>query len=390
MQRLYFLIIFLFPLVAQAQLGCTDPNATNFDPDAQDNDGTCVYPETIVSTEILSNLPDQLPECSGMVAYEDYWLTINDSGGGNDIHILDRSTGDYIRKVEILGATNVDWESLTIYQGELYIGDTGNNIGNRMDLGVYKIALADINQDEVTSTFFPYKYEDQIDFDPEPEAHPFDCEAIIVNEQGIHLFTKGWNFGMIGHYLVDINAGSDNAIIVDEINLNGLVTGAHIDENGTLGFTGTDGNAFLWLFFDYQVGAFFSGNKRKIGLGFLGQNESLYLDENQTAWITSEDTFQPGKIFFAQYGSWIVSKEKNLLVTDTFDLFPNPYSNSFQVDWEVSTKTMFNIHSLAGQLLMEGELKLGTNVIEFSNTAGAYLFTTFSNGLIRRKLIIQQ
>ncbi len=149
MQRLYFLAIFLLPLLVRAQSGCTDPMAINYDLNAQENDGSCLYPETNVSTEILNNLPDELPECSGMVGFGNYWITINDSGGGNDLLLLNRITGDYIRKVEILGATNMDWESLTIYQNDLYIGDTGNNIGNRKDLGVYKIALADIEQDEV-------------------------------------------------------------------------------------------------------------------------------------------------------------------------------------------------------------------------------------------------
>ncbi len=390
MQRLYFLLLFLFPFLLQAQLGCTDEMATNFDLNALENDGSCIYPETNVSTTILNNLPDELPECSGMVGYEDYWITINDSGGGNDILLLDRSTGDYIRKVEILGATNVDWESLSIYQNDLYIGDTGNNNGQRTNLGIYKISLADINQDEVTSTFFPYSYEDQVDFNPQPEAHPYDCEGIVIDESGIHLFTKGWDLGLIGHYLVDIFSGSKTAVKVDEINLEGLVTGANLDKNGTLGFTGTDGNAFLWLFYDYQPGQFFSGNKRKIGLGFLGQNESLFLDQNQTAWITSEDTFQPGKIYFLQYGSWIVTGQKNYLDPESLVLYPNPFVASFIVDWKKQKSVQFEITSIAGTKLKSGFLYPGNNQIEFDHPAGLYFISIFSEDEFGTSTLIKQ
>jgi len=364
--------------------------ASNYDSNALQNDGSCLYPETNVSAQILDDLPSELPECSGMVGYENYWIAINDSGGGNDIFLLDRSTGSYIRKIEILDATNVDWESLTIFENNLYIGDTGNNNGNRTNLGVYKISLDELGQDEISSEFFAYKYEDQTDFSPEPEEHPFDCESIIVDENGIHFFTKGWNFGLIGHYLLDISLGNENAVKIDEINLNGLVTGANLDEDGTLGFTGTDGNAFLWLFYDYQPGSFFSGNKRKIGIGFLGQNESLFLDENQTAWITSEDSFQPGKIYFLDYATWIVSSQIDIPSINNFEIFPNPFIDNFSIHWKEKNSARYTLKTLTGVNIMEGLLFEGLNFINSNHSDGFYLLEIYFKGKLSHALVLNQ
>ena len=190
--------------------------------------------------------------------------------------------------------------------------------------------------------------------------------------------------------MIDIQSGSNIAVKIDEINLNGLVTGVHIDKNGTLGFTGTDGNAFLWLFYDYQAGDFFSGNKRKIGLGFLGQNESLYLDDNQTAWITSEDTFQPGKIFFLDYADWIVSSEKNILDDNSYRIYPNPIKTTFHIEWKKNEVAIYQIKAISGVILQTGVVSQGSQEIQTKFPAGVYILTLSTENNFGRSFIVKQ
>ncbi len=390
MQRFYFLLFFIPNLLA-GQMGCPDPMATNYDSFVTINDGSCLYPPTNVSTQILANLPDELPECSGMVAYGNYWIALNDSGGGNDLQILDKATGDFIREIELLNATNVDWEAMYIYEDDLFIADSGNNNGNRQNLGIYKFPLALIEQDEIAVEFYPFSYEDQVDFNPDPEAHPFDCEAMVIDEEGIHLFTKGWDFGKIKHYLFDYESGETILAPVDSFNVNGLVTAASMDDEGTLGFTGVDGDAFLWLFYDYKPREFFSGNKRKIGLGFLGQNESLFFENNETAWITSEDTFQPGKIYSLKYNQWITTGTSDVSKEEFALIFPNPFQNSFEIYAQNLEPFSYKIYNHLGQLLFEKKKSEESRVTALSDApAGPYWLEVYSGDKKYRQLMIKQ
>ena len=96
----------------------------------------------------LADLEDQaITESSGLVASRtspgSYW-THNDAGNGPLIYSFDsqgRSRGVW----RVTGATNYDWEDLSIGPGPkpdtnyLYIGDIGDNDGTRSEIVVYRI-----------------------------------------------------------------------------------------------------------------------------------------------------------------------------------------------------------------------------------------------------------
>ena len=76
-----------------------------------------------------------------------------------------------------------DWEDLAMDEQFLYIGDFGNNGGNRQDMLVYKVALSQINPSTSNADMtqsLSVQYEDQTTFDNEAYKHNFDCEAMIV------------------------------------------------------------------------------------------------------------------------------------------------------------------------------------------------------------------
>jgi hypothetical protein len=96
----------------------------------------------------LADLEDQgITESSGLVASRtspgSYW-THNDAGNGPLIYSFDsqgRSRGVW----RVTGATNYDWEDLSVGPGPkpgtnyLYIGDIGDNDGTRPEIVIYRI-----------------------------------------------------------------------------------------------------------------------------------------------------------------------------------------------------------------------------------------------------------
>lgn len=97
-----------------------------------------------------------LNEVSGMsISHHDSELlwVINDSGGGNQLHAINRHSGINVASIVITGVINRDWEDLDSfhYQGRnwLLIGDIGDNSARRQFLHLYLLPepLADTNGD---------------------------------------------------------------------------------------------------------------------------------------------------------------------------------------------------------------------------------------------------
>ena len=103
----------------------------------------------ITATAQISNavekfaLPANLSESSGAIFFNNKLITHNDSRGENKLFELDTITEQVTRTVAISNATNIDWEDITQDDTSIYIGDIGNNSGNRTDLKIYKISKTD-------------------------------------------------------------------------------------------------------------------------------------------------------------------------------------------------------------------------------------------------------
>jgi len=130
-------------------------------------------------------------------AVEGYW-TLNDGGNQSELYLIDTS-GNVLRTLEVGNLENRDWESLAVDDsGNLYIGDFGNNDHNRSDLRIARVSASDIQYDSVPAETFTFSYEDQSEFPPKRSEHRFDCEAHLVFEDSIYLFTKNWTLPFTG------------------------------------------------------------------------------------------------------------------------------------------------------------------------------------------------
>ena len=116
----------------------------------------------------VSKLPKKLGENSGIVHLKDstFWF-INDSGNSDKIYQANMQ-GDLLKEFRVDNAKNRDWEDLTSdEEGNVYIGDIGNNNSNRKDLVIYKIPNPHKEKgDHITAKKIKFHYPEQKKFPP--------------------------------------------------------------------------------------------------------------------------------------------------------------------------------------------------------------------------------
>lgn len=275
--------------------GCTDPAANNFNPLATRNNGSCTYNAVSRTPALKSNLNAALLENSGLIFWNNRIWTHNDGGNSTALFELD-TTGTIIRTVNVTNAVNVDWEDIAQDENYVYVGDFGNNAsGNRQDLTIYKIAKADLQAgNNVTASLIQFNYADQTDFTAVPgNTTDYDCEAMIVYNGNVYLFTKQWTALGTSVYQLPTTPGTWTA---QKTGSNaapaGLVTGADVSPAqrsvALCGYT-SGGARFLYLLYDFTGTDFFSGNKRFVTMSGFGQTEGIAFKNPEYIFVSREN-----------------------------------------------------------------------------------------------------
>ena len=127
-----------------------------------------------------------VPELSGIVPARtdgEYWCH-SDSGSEAAIYRINKE-GKVLQKVKVTGIPLVDWEAMTKDEnGNLYIGDTGDNDASHNVYTIYQCMepLPGTDSEEVKA--FSFQYEDK---------QPHDCEAIFWMNGKIYLIQKNYD-----------------------------------------------------------------------------------------------------------------------------------------------------------------------------------------------------
>lgn len=309
------LLFFFCSLNAYSQVpGCTDPLANNFNAIASVNDGRCTYNSTSYTPpQKVNRLNDTLVENSGLQWAGNSLWSFNDGGGAAAIYRIDTLSNAIHQRVYLQGATNIDWEDIAFDGTYFYIGDVGNNAnGARTDLTIYKFSLAAIPDyetnpvvtipaNEISRIHFTYSDQPQPPVATGSNYTAFDCEAILIDEGKIHLFTKNWINLSSTHYVIpSIDPGNYAAMPLETLPTNYLVTGADKAMGNKvvtlLGYQNT-GTAlhFMHLLSGYSGGYYFNGNKRKIDLPnviSMGQAEGICFRNGYYGYISNEKFVQ--------------------------------------------------------------------------------------------------
>tara|TARA_R110000868_G_scaffold115383_7_gene308107 strand:+ start:13234 stop:14076 length:843 start_codon:yes stop_codon:yes gene_type:complete len=245
--------------------------------------------------KIIADLPKTLNEASGIEKTIDSDLIWMLNDGGNSPKLYGVSISGKIKKELKINAKNNDWEDLTSDQeGNIYIGDFGNNANKRKNLAILKVSKDSLeNKGEVNIERISFKYENQTKFPPKKKNLYFDCEAFFHFNDSLYLFTKSRvknDFGKTNLYRIPAKQGHHIAEYISSFNscaeLDCWITSADISNDGKK--VVLLNSKSVWLFTSFKGSDFLSGNAKEFPLNHNSQKESICFENENTLYITDE------------------------------------------------------------------------------------------------------
>ncbi|MBR9914210.1 MAG: hypothetical protein GYB32_05185 [Algicola sp.] len=239
----------------------------------------------------LLDLPSDLEEISAIEVVKDsdiLWV-IEDAGNKNNLYGLD-TKGQIAKDIDIDNVQNIDWEDLTSDQdGNIYIGDFGNNAKKREHFAIYKVSNPE-NADDSTEA-------DVISFTLPKNMKSEDFEAFFLYNDFFYLFTKDHKKCEL--IKVPNIVGDHEAVYISEYELPGKhtkVTSADISEDGkTVVLLNHDK---LWKLSGFSTDDFFDGDLKSIPFDHDTQKEGINLIAPNKVLITDErDKSEGGNLY---------------------------------------------------------------------------------------------
>lgn len=196
--------------------------------------------KTLVSFEQLALLKEPLHESSGLIAINEKLFTHNDSGNCASIYEM-ATNGNIVNSITFKHLKNRDWEAMTYDKAFVYIGDFGNNLGNRKDLTIYKVAAQDLSNPTAQPLKINFTYALQQDFTPRNKRHEYDLEAMIAINNKLLLFSKDWKTLQSTLYQIDTNTDALQEVKpIQTIPTRCLITDATYNGSNRIVLTGYD------------------------------------------------------------------------------------------------------------------------------------------------------
>lgn len=254
-----------------------------------------------VLTKNSHELPSELREVSGMTYVNGKLWAIQDNGNTTELFQLS-DEGKILKKIKLEFVKNHDWEAITHdNDGNLYIGDFGNNDNLRKNLAIYKINKADLNKNSIgkLETIF-FNYGDQKDFPPKKKELFYDCESFFYKNGFFYLFTKNRSKNFDGTSYVYRIANKPEKqtislqttfITCDKYN-SGAITDAALSPDGKTFVLLS--NKRMWIYSDFKDAKSVKSVNKKIKFATYTQRESVTFKNNNTLFISDEKTKNVG------------------------------------------------------------------------------------------------
>ena len=270
-----------------------------------------ITPEKNIVTGLKSTLPSVLKESSGLCYTDGSLWTFGDSGNLNAIYKIDTATGAIVQIVILANQPNVDYEDITADSLYIYVGDTGNNYGDRTDLKVLRIKKSDIASTafelNIQADVINFSFADQKDFTSNDNTN-FDCEAITSIGKFLYLFSKNRGDLETRCYKLPKDTGTYSLTPIATFNSNGKITDASYNpstkELALLGYMNQKKASFIWFFNDYNGDDFFSGIAKRYTIGDINkdwQTEGLaYITANRFMLSCETSTSHPAALYFVE------------------------------------------------------------------------------------------
>ena len=301
----------------------------------------------------VSTLDPAINESSGLIEIEGHLITHNDSGDAPYLYVIDPTDGSLLNSIFIEDASHIDWEDITHDANYIYIGDIGNNDGDRQDLAIYKVPLYEAwMQDTLTAERIDYLYADQVSFSPSPFTTNYDAEALLSYGDSLYIFTKNWGDARSNVYACSKTPGAHSLNRIDSLDSQGYVTGATYSglENEIMLCGYTLGQAFIIRIVDFDIGSLADASVTRYDVDPINSSYQIEAITHRT-----DDTY-------------LLSSEQGLggaatlqeLISDTTNslselspvlghVFPNPTSG--QVNVRHASLSLTEIFSASGLLI---------------------------------------
>lgn len=265
--------------------------------------------QPLVPLTYIEKLDSLLNEDSGIIYWKNMLWSFNDSGGKNQVYGCDARTGKIIITLQLNNVCNTDWEDIAQDENYIYIGETGNNFGSRLDLQIFMLNKKEISSapyQEVDVSRINFRYADQTIFGQGLKMHNFDCEALFAFNDSLYLFTKNWVDYKTKAYVMPAIEGDYILTPIDSFNVQGLITGADINENGEFALIGyQDYKSFAWTFQKTKNRLFDHATYIDLTMLVNAQTEGICFDHKNDLLFSCEQTDSfPQKVWeipFAKY-----------------------------------------------------------------------------------------
>lgn len=345
----------------------------------------------ITNLNLKYQLPTTTEENSGLLFLNGKIITHNDSGDGAKLYELDSISGTLSRTITITGATNVDWEDITEDATHIYVGDIGNNNGNRQNLKIYKILKSDyLTSTSVTAQVINFSYADQTTFTSQPTNTNFDAEGIVIYQNSILIFSKNWANLETNVYKIPTTAGTHIANKVSTANVQGLITGAVYNDDSFFltGYSTTLDPFLVYIGSSRTPGDdIFNAGFLKIPLTSLGVGSQIEAITNIGStgnyYISTEKftrtflgtllVFEPKLYQFTDSNHVVLSTDINKKTP--FKISPNPFTDkiNFSGMLKITSLEVFNM--------------LGKKVVQVTNPTTTLDLSDLNKGIYFIKII---
>ena len=235
----------------------------------------------------ITKISKEIDETSALEIINGNFLTLNDSGDDPLLYVFDKN-GKILSKNSISGAQNRDWESLASDENFIYIGDIGNNRGNRKDLKIY---ITDLEFNLIDSINFNYKNQSKF---KKKKKNKYDAETLVSFNDSLIIFSKNRKKLTTELYFLPRKPGQYSIKPRDSYDVDALITGgdynSKLDLIALVGYSYSIKKQFLFILKNFSN---FSNNPSKIKKYDIpitnAQIEAVKIINEKEFWMTSEN-----------------------------------------------------------------------------------------------------
>lgn len=257
--------------------------------------------------KVVTDLPGNLKENSGMVSLKDSTVWIIEDGGNKDELYKVDFKGNILKTLKMKNGDNDDWEDLAKDSlGNVYIADIGNNNNSRKNLKIYKLPNPEMEPgDKIDAEKIELSYPEQKEFPPKKSERFFDAEALFHHNGKLFVVTKNranpFNGSALIYNVPDMQ-GKYNANLVAEINLCAdwktcQITGIDISPSGKKIIALSYGKLFIFTEFTWDN--FSNGKIEEIDLGVRTQLESICFISEDLILLSDERSHGSGNNLYS-------------------------------------------------------------------------------------------